>query len=111
MALLARRNPPPIENPLADARVSLFTPWDGTEGLAEISPDGKFVIFVADHDGRFDLWRSQVGTGVFVNLTQDMPPQRTPGHLHRAFGFSADGCGVLVFGNRRPHLDESCGCR
>ena len=91
LVLQVRRHPPPIENPLADARVSLFTPWDGTEGLAEISPDGKFVVFVADHDGRFDLWRSQVGTGVFVNLTQALGPQRTPGTIHHAFGFSADG--------------------
>ena len=94
VALQARRNPPLPENPLANARVSLFTPWDGTEGLAEISPDGKFVIFVADHDGRFDLWRSQVGTGVFVNLTQNMPPQRAPAHLHRPFGFSGDGADI-----------------
>ena len=91
VAMQARRSPTPFENPLADARVSLFTPWDGTEGLAEISPDGKFVIFVADHERRFDLWRSQVGTGVFVNLGQNMPPQRPPGILHRAFGFTADG--------------------
>ena len=94
VALLARRNPPLPENPLANARVSLFTPWDGTEGLAEISPDGKFVIFVADHDGRFDLWRSQVGTGVFTNLTQNMSPQRAPAHLHRPFGFSGDGADI-----------------
>ena len=49
------------------------------------------MIFVADHERRFDLWRSQVGTGVFVNLGQNMPPQRPPGILHRAFGFTADG--------------------
>ena len=32
---------------------------------AEISPDGKFVAFLADRDGEFDLWLSQVGTGRF----------------------------------------------
>ena len=37
---------------------------------------------------------SQVGTGVFVNLTQNMPPQRAPAHLHRPFGFSGDGADI-----------------
>ena len=32
---------------------------------AEISPDGRFVAFLADQDGEFDLWVSQVGTGQF----------------------------------------------
>src|SRR6185295_6555174 len=32
-----------LENPLANARFTRFTDWEGTEEGAEISPDGKFV--------------------------------------------------------------------
>jgi Tol biopolymer transport system component len=84
--------PAPIvqEDPLADAQFSRFTDWDGTEGGAEISPDGKFVAFKADHDGEVDLWVKQVDTGRFLNLTKNIPPLSLPG-LIRTFGFNADG--------------------
>ena len=58
------------ENPLANATFTKFTDWEGTEGGAEISPDGNFVVFAADKDGQFDLWLSRVGTGSFTNLTR-----------------------------------------
>ena len=66
------RRPIP-ENPLANAQFSRFTDWEGTEEGAEISPDGKFVAFLADRDGQFDLWVSQVGTGTFSQPHDDMP--------------------------------------
>jgi Tol biopolymer transport system component len=83
---------PPImrETPLAGAQFSLFTDWEGAEAGAEISPDGKFVVFKADHDGQVDLWISQVGTGRFLNLTQDIPPLSAPGVV-RTIGFYGDG--------------------
>lgn len=84
------RASPPAENPLANAQFSRFTDWEGTESGAEISPDGRFVAFVADRDGQLDLWVSQVGTGRFSNLTQDVPALSTPGIL-RTLGFSGDG--------------------
>ena len=79
------------EAPLANARFSLFTGWEGTEGAAEISPDGKFVAFIADRAGEYDLWVSQVGTGHFLNVTEDIPQLGAPGGLLRIFGFSGDG--------------------
>ena len=85
------RRPPIVqESPLANAQFSLFTDWAGTEAGAEISPDGKFVAFKADRDGRVDLWVKQVGTGSFLNLTHDIPPLSLPGII-RTFGFSGDG--------------------
>ena len=86
----ARRAPIVQESPLANAQFSRFTDWDGTEGGAEISPDGKFVAFKADHDGEVDLWVKQVDTGRFLNLTQNIPPLSLPGMI-RTFGFNGDG--------------------
>jgi len=86
----ARRPAIVQENPLANARFSRFTDWEGTEGGAEISPDGKFVAFLADRDGQLDLWVSQVGSGRFLNLTGDIPPLGGGGLL-RILGFSGDG--------------------
>ena len=87
----ARRQPIVQEAPLANARFSLFTGWEGTEGGAEISPDGKYVAFIADRAGEYDLWVSQVGTGHFLNVTKDIPPLGGPGSILRIFGFSGDG--------------------
>ena len=57
------------ENPRADALAgatfSHVTNWAGTEEHAEISPDGRFVAFLADRDGELDVWVSQLGTGDF----------------------------------------------
>ena len=83
-----------MEDPLANARFSRFTDWEGMEGGADISPDGRFVTFLADRDGQVDLWVSQVGTERFVNLTSDFPPLRPPGPIVRQFGFSGDGAEI-----------------
>jgi serine/threonine protein kinase len=78
-------------NPLENATFTRFTDFPGTEALPDISPDGKFVVFLSDRAGEFDIWLSQVGTGTFRNLTQDMP-SLPPGSLTvRNVGFSGDG--------------------
>jgi len=88
-------------DPLAGARFTRFTDFPGTETLASISPDGKFVAFLSDRDGRFDLWVSQVGTGRFTNLTKDgLSP--APNYIVRPLGFTGDGSEVwLDVGGRR----------
>ena len=50
-----------VENPLANATFSRVTNWEGTEEHAEISPDGRFVAFVADKAGQFDVWVESAG--------------------------------------------------
>jgi serine/threonine protein kinase/Tol biopolymer transport system component len=93
------------ENPLANAQFTRFTDFSGSESDAVISPDGKFVAFVADRDGPSDIWLSQVGTGRFFNLTQG----REDG-LHstvRIAGFSPDGSEIWLSGsaaNKRLRL-------
>ena len=56
------------------AHFSRFTDWEGTELAGEISPDGKFVAFMSDAAGEFDIWLKQVGTGRFRNLTETSVP-------------------------------------
>jgi hypothetical protein len=73
------------------AQFTRFTDWDRTETGAEISPDGKFVAFLADRAGQFDIWLSQVGTGDFRNLTPTIAPLRPLGKILRSFGLSGDG--------------------
>ncbi len=81
------------KNPLAGARFSRFTSWEGSELDASISPDGKFVAFLADHDGAFDAWVGQVGSGEFLNLTKGRFPALANYILHNV-GFSGDGAHV-----------------
>ena len=101
----ATRPPTVPENPLANAQFSRFTDWEGTEAGAEISPDGRFVAFLADRDGEFDLWLSQVGTGRFVNLTSDIPPL-VQGSILRTFGFTGDGAEIWMSTGREPERKQ-----
>ncbi len=121
---MTRSQPSPfVENPLADARFTPLTDWDGTEAAAEISPDGRFVSFVADKDDEFDIWLSQVGTEDFRNLTTAVPPMNRPGVILRTIGFTGDGASIwfsmpgdagarkmlmpLIGGTPRPFLGEN----
>ena len=82
------------KNPLAGARYTRFTDWDGAEMAAAISADGKFVAFLSDHAGPFDDWVGQVGGGrEFLNLTKGQFPELRGGPV-RDLGFSDDGAHV-----------------
>ena len=93
-----RSGSPTDENLLSNATFSRFTDFPGDETDASISPDGKFVAFRADKDGRSDVWVSQVGTGRFVNLTKDQPED--PLLPIRNLGFSADASQIWLAGYR-----------
>jgi len=80
-------------NPLEKARFTRVADLESTE--AAISPDGRFVAFVSDHDGPFDVWLTQVGTGRLINLTHGKVP--LPGPL-RSAGFTGDGSEVWLGG-------------
>jgi serine/threonine protein kinase/Tol biopolymer transport system component len=94
------------ENPLANATFSRVTNWEGTEEHAEISPDGRWVAFVADRAGQLDVWVSQVGTGTFDNLTADLDPMLTPGNLLRSLGFSGNGSEIWFNPGGNPGLEK-----
>jgi Tol biopolymer transport system component len=95
----------PIDS-LGDARFTRLTDWEGTEGGAEISPDGKFVAFLADRDGQFDIWLSQIGTGSFRNLTVDIPALQPIGPTFRKFGFSGDGSEIWFSPDTGPSMAQ-----
>ena len=95
-----RTSDPP--DPFADAKFTTLTDWEGTEALAEISPDGKFVVFLADKEGQFDIWLTQVGASEPRNLTKEIPPMSAPGAVLRNFGFSGDGEEIWFSVSGRP---------
>lgn len=81
-------------NPLEKAHFTRVTDFESVE--AAISQDGKFVAFISDHDGPYDVWLAQVGTGRLVNLTQGKVGP-LPGPL-RSVGFSGDGSEIWLGG-------------
>jgi Tol biopolymer transport system component len=81
-------------NPLEKAHFTRVTDFKSVE--AAISPDGRFVAFISDHDGPFDIWLTQVGTGRLINLTQGNAGP-LPGPL-RSVGFSGDGSEIWIGG-------------
>jgi Tol biopolymer transport system component/tRNA A-37 threonylcarbamoyl transferase component Bud32 len=83
-----------LENPLAGAQFTAFTDFAGSEWDAAISPDGKFVAFLSDRDGPFDIFLSRVGTGHFLNLTRGQ--EKDLGWGLRVVGFSGDGSEVWL---------------
>ena len=94
---------PADANPLSNATFARFTDFPGDKSDAAISPDGKFVAFRADLDGRSDVWVGQVGTGRPVNLTKDLPED--PLVPIQNLGFSPDGSEIWLAGYRgyRPN--------
>jgi serine/threonine protein kinase/Tol biopolymer transport system component len=88
------RPAPAPPNPLEKAHFTRVTDFESVE--ASISPDGRFVAFVSDHDGPFDVWLTQVGTGRLINLTQGKAGP-LPGPL-RTVGFSGDGSEIWIGG-------------
>ncbi len=81
-------------NPLEKAHFTRLADIESVE--ATISPDGRFVAFISDHDGPFDVWFTQVGTGRLTNLTQGKAGP-LPGPL-RSVGFSGNGSEIWIGG-------------
>jgi serine/threonine protein kinase len=92
MGWLAHRPSEAAANPLANARFTRLTDFEGVERDAAISPDGRFVAFLSNRSGPFDIWVTQVGTGSAVNLTQGKTGNLDG--LVGALGFSGDGSQV-----------------
>ena len=83
-------------NPLANATFTRLTDWPGIEQAAEISRDGRWASFLADHDGHMDAWLTQIGSGSYRNLTRGDRIELVNPSI-RTLGFSADGSLVTVW--------------
>jgi Tol biopolymer transport system component len=81
-------------NPLAEATFTKLVDFDGQD--AAISPDGKFIAFVSDREGIFDVWIVQAGTGEVYNRTQGTAGDVR--NLLQSVGFTADGTDVWIGG-------------
>jgi Tol biopolymer transport system component len=83
-------------NPLANARISPLTDFDGVETAAALSRDGKLVAFLSDRDGQWDAWVARVGTGEFHNLTKGSAPELLNPEI-RSVAFTPDSSLVTLW--------------
>lgn len=83
-------------SPIADARFQPIADFEGVEQTAAVSRDGQFVAFLSDRGGQTDVWVTQVGTGLFHNLTRGSAPELVNPSV-RILGFSPDGSWVTFW--------------
>jgi len=86
-------------SPVADAQPQAVTDFEGVEEAAALSRDGKFVAFLSDHDGKMDVWVTQLGSSEFHNLTHGTAPELVNPSV-RTLGFSPDGS-LITFWARK----------
>jgi serine/threonine protein kinase/Tol biopolymer transport system component len=90
---------PAGDNPLAGARFTKVTDFKGSEFDAAISPDGRFVAFVSDRDGPFEILVGQIGSGEFHKLGgADEFAQEDARAPVSSVGFSGDGSEIWLYG-------------
>jgi len=89
-------------NPVDGARFARITDFEGTQGSPAISPDGKFVAFISDQDGPFDIWLSQTSNGSLQNLTKGKGGD-VRGPL-RNIGFTGDASEIWIAGKQGRRL-------
>jgi Tol biopolymer transport system component/DNA-binding winged helix-turn-helix (wHTH) protein len=94
---LGTRKADSASNPLANARFSRLAGFEGVGRAAAISRDGKFVAFLANREGRNDVWVSEVGNGTYRNLTRSEKREFTSPREIRTLGFSADSSLVSIW--------------
>ncbi|HEV8332239.1 MAG TPA: winged helix-turn-helix domain-containing protein [Steroidobacteraceae bacterium] len=86
-------------DPLTGADFTTVTDFIGSEEHAAISPDGRFIAFVSDRDGAWDVFVGQTGTGDFQNLTRGRIPElRNP--AVRMLDFSPTAAEVLIWSSK-----------
>ena len=99
---VVNRRGPTLQNPFTNAQFTRLTNFEGAETNPAISPDGKFVAFISDRSGTFDIWLVQANGGSPANLSQGrLGDVRGP---LRAIGFSGDGSEVWSSGTHDRRL-------
>jgi len=116
--IVANRGRPAVRDPLSNAQFTRLTNFKGGEINPAVSPDGRFVAFLSNRSGTFDIWVIQASGSGLANLTQGRNGDMR-GPL-RSIGFSGDGSEVwsggtekrrfmlwpLIGGTPRNFLDE-----
>jgi Tol biopolymer transport system component len=95
-----------LRNPLDGARFTRLTDFPGDEFEGALSPDGRFVAFVSDRDGPFDVLVGQVDSREYRNVTAgrkrfDLADVRAP---VRSVGFTGDGSEIWFGGGTGQRL-------
>jgi DNA-binding winged helix-turn-helix (wHTH) protein/Tol biopolymer transport system component len=84
------------DDPLRSATFNRLTDFDDVEEHAAISRDGRFVAFLSDRDGAWDVWVGQIDSGDFRNVTGGAIAElRNP--AVRTLGFTPDGLLVTLW--------------
>jgi len=86
-------------NPLAGAKFSRLSDFDGTEQAAAISPSGKYLSVLARRGAQIDVWVSEIGSGAYRNLTKGALPELVNPSI-RTLGFSADSSLVYIWARK-----------
>jgi serine/threonine protein kinase len=98
----SRNRPMTLQNPLSNAQFTPLTNFEGAKTDPAVSPDGKFVAFISDQSGTFDVWLIQANGSSLANLTHGrIGDARSP---VRAIGFSPDGSEVWSAGTETRRL-------
>ena len=88
----ALRTPPEVVEPM----VLALTPGTSREASPAISPDGKFVAYLASEQGRTDVWVKFVGGGPAVNLTSSSGLEIQGQAMIGGIEVSPDGSAIAV---------------
>jgi len=86
--------------PLDAARFTRVVDFPGFTQSAAISRDGRLVAFLGEQGGHTDVWLSELGTGLYRNLTRGQAPEVVNPSV-RTLGFSPDSALVAIW-TRRP---------
>jgi hypothetical protein len=95
-AFWSTRSVPAASDPVTNAEFRRITDYVGVEENAAISPDGRFVAFVSDRDGVWDVWLGLAEGGEFRNVTQGAVAElRNP--AVRMLSFAPSGSELLFW--------------
>ncbi len=83
-------------SPLEEARFTRLADFPGFMQAAAVSRDGRWVAFLGDRDGRTDAWVSQLGSGLYRNLTRDQALELVNPSI-RTLGFTPDSSLVSIW--------------
>jgi hypothetical protein len=96
---LSRERRDSWHSPLANARFTRLLEFGTAQQAAALSRDGKQVAFLAQQDGRLDVWGGVLGASHYRNLTDGSVPNIVNPVL-RVLDFSADSTLVTMWTRR-----------